>query len=174
MDASSFHWIEKEVWHLHVAIDDADGKIVGAYFDYQETSDDIIDNYIMILITYLARLDHTFTNISANVYKNTKLLNDILDYIKDHYKEGNLNSMCQHFGYDSSYTSKLIKKYSGKTFKQLVMDERMQVASILLKNNDMPIYDIAREVGFNNLTSFYKKFEEYNHCTPQEYRKNVE
>ncbi len=149
-------------------------NILCEYFDYQETSDDIIDNYIMILITYLARLDHTFTNISANVYKNTKLLNDILDYIKDHYKEGNLNSMCQHFGYDSSYTSKLIKKYSGKTFKQLVMDERMQVASILLKNNDMPIYDIAREVGFNNLTSFYKKFEEYNHCTPQEYRKNVE
>ena len=37
MDASSFHWIEKEVWHLHVAIDDVDGKIVGAYFDYQET-----------------------------------------------------------------------------------------------------------------------------------------
>lgn len=37
MDASSFHWIDKELWHLHVAIDDADGKIVGAYFDYQET-----------------------------------------------------------------------------------------------------------------------------------------
>ena len=26
MDASSFHWIEGEVWHLHVAIDSADGK----------------------------------------------------------------------------------------------------------------------------------------------------
>lgn len=37
MDASSFRWIDKEIWHLHVAIDDADGKIVGAYFDYQET-----------------------------------------------------------------------------------------------------------------------------------------
>ena len=37
MDASSFHWIEGEVWHLHVAIDDADGKVVGAYFDHQET-----------------------------------------------------------------------------------------------------------------------------------------
>ena len=32
MDASSFHWIDNELWHLH-----ADGKIVGAYFDYQET-----------------------------------------------------------------------------------------------------------------------------------------
>ena len=37
MDASSFKWIDNEVWYLHVAIDDADGKIVGAYFDYQET-----------------------------------------------------------------------------------------------------------------------------------------
>lgn len=148
-------------------------NILCEYFDYQETSDDIIDNYIMILITYLARLDHTFTNISANMFKNTKLLNDIIDYIKDHYKEGNLSTMCQHFGYDPSYTSKLIKKYSGKTFKQLVMDERMQIATMLLQNNEMPVYDIAREIGFNNLTSFYKKFEEYNHCTPQEYRKKI-
>ena len=37
MDASSYNWIENEIWHLHVAIDDADGKVVGAYFDYQET-----------------------------------------------------------------------------------------------------------------------------------------
>ena len=37
MDASSFHWIDKELWHLHVAIDDTDGKIAGTYFDYQET-----------------------------------------------------------------------------------------------------------------------------------------
>lgn len=37
MNASSFCWIDKEIWHLHVAIDDSDGKIVGAYFDCQET-----------------------------------------------------------------------------------------------------------------------------------------
>ena len=111
------------------------------------------------------------TNISANKFKNAKLLYDILDYIKDHYKEGNLTALCEYFGYDPSYTSKLIKKYSGKTFKQLVMEERMQTASILLQNAEMPIYDISKQVGFTNLTSFYKKFEEYYHCTPQEYRK---
>lgn len=37
MDASSFRWIDGEIWHLHVAIDDADGRIVGACFDHQET-----------------------------------------------------------------------------------------------------------------------------------------
>lgn len=37
MDASSYNWFGKEVTHLHLAIDDASGNIVGAYFDTQET-----------------------------------------------------------------------------------------------------------------------------------------
>lgn len=37
MDASSMVWFGSEVTHLHVAIDDASGNIVGAYFDTQET-----------------------------------------------------------------------------------------------------------------------------------------
>lgn len=37
MDASSYFWVPILVWHLHLAVDDADGKIVGAYFDTQET-----------------------------------------------------------------------------------------------------------------------------------------
>ncbi len=37
MDASSYHWVPNQVWHLHLAVDDADGKVVGAFFDTQET-----------------------------------------------------------------------------------------------------------------------------------------
>ena len=52
MDASSFHWIEGEVWHLHVAIDDADGKVVGAYFDHQETLKGYYEVLYQILINH--------------------------------------------------------------------------------------------------------------------------
>ena len=52
MDASSFHWIEGEVWHLHVAIDDADGKVVGAYFDRQETLKGYYEVLYQILINH--------------------------------------------------------------------------------------------------------------------------
>ena len=78
--------------------------------------------------------------------------------------------MCMHFGYDPSYTSKLIKQFSGKTFKQLVNEERMKKAIILLQNKQLPIYEIANEVGIHNLTSFYKRFQEYTGYTPQDYR----
>ena len=37
MDACSFKWVNGQIWHLHVAIDDSDGRVVGAYFDTQET-----------------------------------------------------------------------------------------------------------------------------------------
>ena len=52
MDVSSFHWIEGEVWHLHVAVDDADGKIVGAYFDHQETLKGYYEVFHQILINH--------------------------------------------------------------------------------------------------------------------------
>ena len=37
MDASIHLWFDKYKVTLHIAIDDATGKIVGAYFDVQET-----------------------------------------------------------------------------------------------------------------------------------------
>lgn len=37
MDASSYNWFGSDVTHLHLAIDDASGDIVGGYFDTQET-----------------------------------------------------------------------------------------------------------------------------------------
>lgn len=37
MDASSYQWINNHLWHLHLAVDDATGEVVGAYFDTQET-----------------------------------------------------------------------------------------------------------------------------------------
>ena len=37
MDASSYLWFGGKVTHLHLAIDDASGEIIGGYFDTQET-----------------------------------------------------------------------------------------------------------------------------------------
>ena len=145
-------------------------NILCEYFDPMTSSDEIIDNYIMILITHLARKGQYNTNLSVSLFKNQKLMDDILEYIHHHYQDGNLKNMCMHFGYDPSYTSKLIKQFSGKTFKQLVNEERMKKAIILLQNKQLPIYEIASEVGIHNLTSFYKRFQEYTGYTPQDYR----
>lgn len=37
MDATPYEWVPGQVWHLHLAVDDATGQLTGAYFDTQET-----------------------------------------------------------------------------------------------------------------------------------------
>lgn len=147
-------------------------NILCEHYDHTLSSDEIIDNYIMILITHLARKNQYNSNLTTKSFKNQELMNDILLYIKNNYQDGNLKNMCHNFGYDPSYTSKLIKQFSGKTFKQLVNEERMKNAAILLHNKNLTIYEIAGKVGISNLTSFYKRFKDYFGCNPQEFRDN--
>lgn len=52
MDASKHEWFDPDYSYLHVAIDDATGNIVGAYFvreetlkGYYQTLDQILSNY---------------------------------------------------------------------------------------------------------------------------------
>ncbi len=52
MDASPHIWFGNEVTHLHLAIDDATGKIVGGYFDTQETLNTYYHVLYQILVTY--------------------------------------------------------------------------------------------------------------------------
>lgn len=52
MDASPHAWFGGVITHLHLAIDDATGKIVGAYFDEQETLNAYYHVLYQILIEY--------------------------------------------------------------------------------------------------------------------------
>ena len=52
MDATPFEWIPGEIWHLHLAVDDATGRITGAWFDTQETLNGYYQVFRQILTNY--------------------------------------------------------------------------------------------------------------------------
>lgn len=52
MDASPYEWVPGQTWHLHLAIDDASGRITGAWFDTQETLNAYYHVFHQILTTY--------------------------------------------------------------------------------------------------------------------------
>ncbi|WP_129730106.1 helix-turn-helix domain-containing protein [Ectobacillus funiculus] len=45
-----------------------------------------------------------------------------------------------------------------------------KAAALYLSNSELPIPDIAEEVGYSSLSFFYKKFNEIFFQTPKEYR----
>ena len=95
---------------------------------------------------------------------------DILSYIEENCLTATLRSTAAHFGFHPNYLSGLIKKQTGRSFKELIILQRMCQACFYLSNTDLPIYEIARRVGYDNLGFFYKKFESLYHTTPSIYR----
>ena len=52
MDATPYEWIPGQVWHLHLAVDDATGQVTGAYFDTQETLNGYYHVLYQMLLNY--------------------------------------------------------------------------------------------------------------------------
>lgn len=94
-----------------------------------------------------------------------------MKHINSHFATTTLEATAQHFGYNSSYFSTLIKETTGETFKNLLQKRKLEASLPLLLHSKQSIKDISLEVGFNNQNHFYKLFKTQYGMTPAEYRK---
>ncbi len=65
---------------------------------------------------------------------------------------------------------RFLKKETGKTFSEHLNEIRIDFACRLLRETDHTILQIGYEVGFNNLSYFYRQFNKLKGLSPLEYR----
>ncbi|ULT57317.1 AraC family transcriptional regulator [Neobacillus drentensis] len=142
------------------------------YYTPEIRSSAAINGYLLVLFTELSR---EFTYSTGELIKDEqhKVKKRILTYIRNKYKDTNLNEMAEYFHFHPSYLSSLIKKEFGKNLKDLLTDIRMSEAENLLKNTDMTIENIVLEVGYN-YSSFFKVFKKTFGMTPNQYKTNLD
>lgn len=100
------------------------------------------------------------------------LIFQVLRYIDEHYRDGELTQLAQIMGYDICWLSRMIKRLSGRTYKELLQIKRLNQASFLLLNTRLTANDISVAVGYDNTSYFYRIFKaRYGH-SPREYRIN--
>ncbi len=122
-----------------------------------------------LLLTELMNHPEYIETYQANSYE--KLISStILKYIATSYQEGSLVVLSEMLHLPDYKVCKIIRKQTGQTFKQLVQNERLKNAVHLLKNTHLPVTDIMLEVGYENITYFYKIFKNEFHMTPHVYR----
>lgn len=147
-------------------------NLMREFYDPNDFSDEIINSYINLLFTQLMRVyKYDINNRSIKNSQNNSII-DILQYLEDNYMNATLNSTARFFNYNPTYLSTMIQKATGSSFKQLIQTQKMARAKFLIINSNIPIDDIAHEVGYNNLSFFYKKFSELYGVKPSEYRKS--
>ncbi len=137
------------------------------FFDRDFCSEEIIDSYMIVLFSTLLRYHNDPTTYERS---NDSSLLEFLRYIEEHYQDCSLVDMGQRFGFHPSYLSTLLKKGTGKSFKELLQIQRLNQAALFLSHSDLPIPQIAEEVGYSSVTFFYKKFKELFQETPYSYK----
>ncbi len=140
--------------------------IMCEYYDKTLCSNQIIDADMVLLFCELLRQYQDMQGHS----EEGSLVIEVLKYLEENSMTATLNSTADYFGFHPNYFSTFIKKKTGKSFKELIIGQKMQKACFMLANTDEPIYRISDEIGYNNLGFFYRKFEEIYHCSPQAYR----
>lgn len=91
----------------------------------------------------------------------------VLQYIEEHYRDGELTTLSNELNCEFTWLSKTIKKITGSTYTELVQTKRLNQACYLLSATSMSVTDISLAVGYDNFSYFYRIFKKNMEC-PQD------
>ncbi len=96
---------------------------------------------------------------------------DIMNYLKNHYKDVTLDELAENFNLSKPYLSKYIKENAGITFQEAVKKARMKKARTMLKESNQTVESIAASVGYENVEHFNRLFKKSYGMTPIQFRR---
>ncbi len=93
-----------------------------------------------------------------------------LSYIQRHYNDKiSTKSFCDRYHYDESQFCRLFKRNFGMSFIDFLNSYRIKMACYYKNDEAVNMCEIARQVGFDNYSYFYRQFKKHTGKTPIEY-----
>lgn len=90
--------------------------------------------------------------------------------IEENYANASLSAVAERCNVTSAYVSRLVLEMTGKNFKALLLEKRLDKAAALLRATALPIGDIIFMVGYENTSYFYKAFTARYGVSPKNFR----
>ena len=104
-----------------------------------------------------------------------RLSDQVQAHLEAHYaKPLTLGSVASALGYSASYLGQVFRAETGMGFHPYLNRLRIQKASKLLKDSNMPVHGVAEAVGYGQYKRFLTHFKQYLGKTPKAYRKGAD
>lgn len=116
------------------------------------------------LCIMLEQLLNRYSKLGGNEY------NLILQFLNEYHTNVTLSDLAKHFGRSKSHISHLFKNENGLTIRAYCNQLKLEDAKNLLLTTDLPITEIAFNVGFNDTSYFIYLFKDKFGITPLQYR----
>ncbi len=103
--------------------------------------------------------------------KESHRVNVINNYIKDNYQnQPSLTELSNKLSLSKEAFCRFFKKTFDKTYSSYVNEYKITIACKMLIETDLSVSEIGYESGFNNLSFFHRKFNQYKQISPNAYR----
>ena len=131
----------------------------------QSLSSIILEMYRSVIISHPDQVMQITADSESRV-------RDVLQYINRHYYEPlDLPLVTKMAGLSRRQFTNICRKLTQKSFLEYLNNVRIERASELLAQNDMPIATIAFEIGYEELSTFYRVFKRLRKTSPLVFRK---
>ena len=99
----------------------------------------------------------------------------ICEYIEAHFAEYDISieSVAASFHISTDAVRKAVLAHTGKLYREYLIYLRIEYAKVLLRQENVPVAELCKMVGYENVTYFTKLFKEVTGVPPARYRKNV-
>ncbi|ULT58339.1 helix-turn-helix domain-containing protein [Neobacillus drentensis] len=153
-------------------IQDLIGKIIYEIMHPSAFSESTIKLYMGLLMIELIK-NTDLVERKEDASMNHYLVVESLQYIEEHYKNASLYELAGKLNQSHYGLSKTIKKATSHTFKEFLQERRLGKAKELLETTDMSISSVVEEVGYDNISYFYRIFKGRYGQTPKEFREQA-
>ncbi|WP_186445714.1 helix-turn-helix domain-containing protein [Paenibacillus cremeus] len=130
-------------------------------------------------------LDHNYRSLTStyrqvcgfvNEHKksqNVQLLEKIIKLLQEGFSRSELclDSVADQMNISKGYLSQFFKEQTGVNFSDYLEDLRMKQAKALLTHTDLPVYEIAVQVGYSSSNTFCRAFKRINGISTTEFRR---
>lgn len=100
------------------------------------------------------------------------LIKETLSFIHENYGQDlTLKELADRVHLSEGQFCRFFRSEIGMTAVEYLNFYRIGIACTRLTQKSLPIWEIALDCGYNNISYFNRTFRRYMHCTPGEYRK---
>lgn len=101
-------------------------------------------------------------------------INKILKYIDDNiYDKLTLKEISDYVNLSKEYTCAIFKREMNQTLTEYINERKLLLARELILSREMPLSDVASQMGFDNYNYFCRLFKAYYGMTPMFLKKEL-